>query len=502
MIYLSMGSTRLACAGVRISYTYDMKRAILPGVIFLALLLPRVEGQSTMASMAKELDRAGFGFYDMSVFGGYTNSTTPTYDSTGGIVDHGFHSVMTGVSASLGWRARKSEKLHFWIRYAPSYYYQDSSTGFHASRFRGNQNLNLSWGTALSPKWSINTSLSATGGDYNQLLLLSDPYQILTGVPGTATAFTGAILNGNGGDPNLNAAATDPNAIIAGQQQQLYGNTYFSAAVGVSVGYQLNPRLGFSFSATGSRMQHLSDPSGAQVAYALQQSTSIGASVGAHYLLTPRTNISGSVNYNRALSSLYTTPSVNLMIGVGHTLTEHLIVHAAAGVGYIIPAAQTSVTGVPTAAFQRTQWQGSAGLGYRLLRHSFAGNVERDVADSFGLGGTSTVRASGGWTFHPLSSPWGFTAGGARVLIHNVGIGRDGYRVMAGVNRRIGERGFASLSYGFGQGHSDYLFAGGALVASPFRNTGHSVRLSLGWRPYLGAPDVRTPLPGENNPFP
>jgi hypothetical protein len=480
-----------------------MKRATLSGVILLTLLLSRVEGQSTMASMAKELDRAGFGFYDVSVFGGYTNSTTPSLTSVGTILpDHNFYSVMTGVSAGFGWRARKSDTLHFSIRYTPSYYYQDSSTGFHASRFRPNQNLNLSWGKSLSPRWTINMSLSASGGDYNQLLLLSDPSQILTGVPGTSGEFAGAILNGNGGNTDLNAAASGANAIIAGQQQQLYGNTFFSAAAGVGASYQLSPRAGFSFGVTGSRMQHLPDSSGAQVAYVLQQSTSLGASFGANYLLTPRTNIYGSVSYARALSSLYTTPSVNLMIGVGHTVTEHFFVQGAAGVGYIIPAGQASAAGIPTPTFQRTQWQGMAGLGYRLLRHSFYGNVERVVADSFGLGGTSNVHASGGWTFHPLSSPWSITAGGARQVINNTGIGRDGYRVMAGVNRRIGERAFMNLSYGFGEGYSNYLYAGGAVVNWPFRNTGHSVRLSLGWRPYLGAPDTRRTLPGEINPFP
>jgi hypothetical protein len=474
-----------------------MQRVKVYSVLVLALVPAVAAAQSTMASAAKELERAGFGFYDLSVFGGYTNSSTPSVNSSGTLIpDYSFHSVMTGVSASLGWRARKSESLHLNIRYTPSYYYQDSSTGFHASNFRPSQSLNLSWGKTLATRWNLGASLSATAGDYNQLLLLSNPEQVLTGVPGTAGELAGAVLVGNGGNGNLNAAATDASALIAGQQQLLYGNTFFSASAGVTVGYLMNPRTSFSVGVSASRMEHLPDSSGAQVNYILQQSTSIGVSIGANHQLTPRTSINANISYNRSLSSLYTVPSASIMVGAGRTFTEHFFGHGAVGAGYLLPSSQ----GITSTGLQRTQWQASAGLGYRLLRQSFVGSVSRTVADAFGVGGTAMLQASAGWTFHPLTSSWALTAGAGRVELQGTQVARTGYRVSVGVNRRFRERAFVSLSYGYGYGSGQYLLAPGTYSSNSYHNTGQSVRLSIGWRPYLGAPDIRPPLPGGTPP--
>ena len=461
----------------------------------LALAVPAL-AQNFMQNTAKELDRAGFGFYGVSVFGGYTDTRTPAIDASGNFVpNYDFHSIVTGVSAALGWRSRQSDTWHFVIHYNPSYYYQTSSTGFSRSGFQPGQNLNLSWGKTLGSKWSVGASVDVSASDYNQLLLLSDPNQILAGYPGTPGALAGAVLTGNGASSNLNAVAGGANAIIAGQQNLLYGNYILTASGGASLGYKVSERLRLGASFGVSRMQHLDDNNGPQTPHLLNQSTSFSSGLSMDYLLSPRTNLFASVGYSRALSSLYTTPSVGFAFGAGRTLTEHIFAHASVGMGYILPSAQGSPS------IQRTNWQASAGLGYRLYRQSFVGSVSRSVSDNFGLGASSNFAASLGWNWHPPGTDWGISAGGAEQRLNNTPYGRQGYRVMVGVNRALSARVTMSLSYGYGNGSSVLLTSANTLT-SPYSTSGHSVRLNIGWSPYLGSPDPVTNFPGQTNPVP
>jgi hypothetical protein len=448
-------------------------------------------GQNTMTSLTEELDRAGFGFYNLSVFGGYITSNVPQYSASGAISSYGFHSWNSGVQASLGWRAKRSERLHFDARFSPSYYYQTSSSGFQSSRFMPNNNAQLSWSQIFGNKWTVNAGLNVAVSDYNQLLLLSDPNQILTGLPGTPGQFANAVLTGTGTNGSLNAAANGPAAIVAGQQNLLYGNRILTGAGSAAVSYAVSPRLRITGAFSAARMQHLDDNSSPQTAYLLQQSTSLAATLSATYALSERTNINGSVSYSRSLSSLYSTPSMNVMVGFSRKISEHFFGRAAGGVGYLLPASNG-----PQTTFSRTQWQASAGLGYRLLRHSFVGNVSRTVSDNFGLGASSTMLAHGGWTWSPLGSDWAFTAGAAEQLLSDTQFGRQGYRIMGGATHTVGHRVFMSLSYGYGSGNS-LLLGTGNIIYTPHTSTSHSVRLNVGFRPHLGSAGSAAPVPGE-----
>ncbi|MBV8847299.1 MAG: hypothetical protein JO307_31200 [Bryobacterales bacterium] len=445
--------------------------------------------QNTMTSAVNELQRAGFGFYNLSVFGGYTNSTFPTVDSTGTInPNFAFHTLMTGVTASIGWRAKKSEHLHFDVRYTPSYYYQASSTGLHTSRFTPNQNLTLGWNQTFKTRWSMGANLVVVYSDYNQLLLLSDPNQIYAGIPGTPGEYATAVLSGSGTNAGLNAAA-GASSVVAGQQNLLYGNRILSGAASFSLGYEVSPRLHLTGGFSGSRMQHLADNTAPQTPYLLQQSSTVSATLGLNYLLSERANLTGNMSYSRAISSLYSVPSMNIMIGAGYRLTEHLFVHGAGGAGYLLPITQGGVS----TPFSRTQWQASAGLGYRILRQSFMGTVARTVSDNFGLNGSATLLASAGWGWSPLGSSWGITAGAAEVRLSGTNYGNQGYRVMAGLTRTVKSHIFMNLSYGYGAGNSLLPLAGTGLAATGLAGTryssqSHSVRLTIGIRPYLGSP--------------
>lgn len=449
--------------------------------------------QNTMTTAVEEAERAGFGFYSLSVFGGYTNSSAPTVDSTGTLIpNYGFHSVNAGLSASLGWRAKTSEHLHFDIRYSPAYYYQNSSTGFHSSRFTPNQNLNLGWSQTFNTRWSVGANLMVAYADYNQLLLLTDPNQIYTSIPGTAGEYASAALTGTGTNTALNSAAGAA-SVVAGQQNLLYGNRILTGAAGATVGYEITSRLHLSAGFSGSRMQHLNDTTQPQTGYLLQQSTSVSGTLGLNYQLSERANLSGSLSYSRAISSLYTTPSINFMFGGGYRLTQHFFVRGAGGMGYLLPGG----SGPTSTPFTRTQWQASAGLGYRLQHQSFIASAYRTVSDNFGLGASANLVASAAWSWSRLGSSWGITAGAADTHLSGTSYGNRGYRVMGGVTHTIKNRAFMSLSYAYGAGNSLLLPTGGAVLNSPYSSHSQIVRLTIGMRPHLGSPNAITPSPGQ-----
>lgn len=427
-----------------------------------------------MSTMVAEAERAGFGFYDVSVFGTYSNARTPLIGPTGSLIsDYSFHNYSTGVSAAVGWRSPSSKKWHLNLIFTPAYFYTISSTGFSRSRFFPRQNLNLTWGLPLSARWNLNTSLTATGGEYNQILLLSNPDQALAGTPGAAGQLASAVLS--------NTTSGAAQSVLAGQQNLLYGASFITATANVLLSYAATERLTLSEGTSVSRTQSLGNAGGPQQVSLIHQSTYLNESISADYRLGERTNLFGAFEYSRTISSLYVTPWLNVNAGVARKLTEHVFVNGSLGAGYILPSGQ----GPTQTGFQRAQWQAAFNAGYRFYRQSLVGGVSRSVADNYGLGASGTIYVRAGWHWSPLGSPWGITLGATEIRLQGTQFGRQGYHVNAGITRNLGGRVFTSLSYGYGEG------SGVASLANPVLAHTHtqSVSLNFGYHPYLGRPD-------------
>ncbi|HEY7338254.1 MAG TPA: hypothetical protein VH639_25430 [Bryobacteraceae bacterium] len=431
---------------------------------------------STMSTMVQEAERAGFGFYDLSVFGTYSTARTPVFGPGGTLLpSFSFHTDAGGVMAQLGWRAPRSKKWRLSVQYTPAYYYQTSSTGFSASRFSPRQSANLTWGTPLSPRWNLNTSLAVNWGDYNQLILLANPAQILAGTPGTPAQFgAGLVANANGSGP--------AQTILSGQQNLLYGGTLLTAAASVGVRYAATQRLSLTTSVNGSRMQHLGSNGGPQSSYLTQQGTFLGVNLGLSYQLSPRTGLFGSVTYSRSISSLFDTPTTSLNMGLSHSITPHWFASGSLGAGYIFPTGK----GPTYVGFRRTGWQASFSTGYRLYRQSFVLSVSRTVSDNFGLGATGTLYTRGGWHWSPPASHWGLTAGFSELRLLGTPFANQGYIANAGVNHAFGGRLFSSLRYGYGQASGVIGVANPIFAHSHFQTIG----LNFGFHPYFGKPDA------------
>ena len=469
-----------------------VKRAIAYLIVLVSLVAvaPAARAQISIVNLGNDLDRAGFSLYGVSVFGGYISSHAPLYDAmTGGLAPYSssFHTWSTGASFGFGWQMPKSDTVHLYVRFGGAYIYETSSTGFSGGAFRPTQSLSLGWGRTVTNKLSVSTSLSVAGGAYNQLLLLGDPNQILAGTPGTGAEYASAILSGTGGNSNLVSTATGANAIVAGQQNLLYGQTILTAAANFSATYALTPRLNLQGSVGANRMQHLPNGNEPTTGYLLHQSTGITASGGLSYSVTERLHVSGTVGYNYALSSLYTAPSLYLSGALGYMVTPHFFVHAGIGGGYVLsPSYQQSTPGYTP--YHGLGWQANAGVGYRLLRHSFSGNFSRAVSDSYGLGASGTMLLAAGWAWHPTGSLWNINAGGAASRLEGTPYGNKGWRAAVGVSRRLAQRMYMSLSYGYGSGNS-LLYLQNPISASSaaYHATGQTIQLNIGFSPHLGA---------------
>jgi hypothetical protein len=446
---------------------------------FALLLGPTALAQlATLSEVTDELSHAGFGIYGLSVFGTYANTRGPTINSAGQLIDYSYHTYATGVSTAIGWRTRGTSKFHFNVRFAPSYVYEISSAGFIGHSFTPGNSLQASWYSSVTPRWSVSGSLSASVGNYNQLLLSPNADQILTGTPGTSADFGQTLLTGTSSNTELTTAASSVQSVVTGQESLLYGGFLLSSTATMSATYAATPRMHISVSVSGSRSQNLPDPFAPKSAFLLTQTTSVSGSLAVSYALSERTNTFVSVSYGRPVSSLYTTSSASVNAGINRRLTEHWFAGASLGTGYILSG---NVQG-----FQRLGYQASFNTGYRVLRSSFRGGVTRSVSDNYGLGSSATLVASAGWSWSPLGGHWGVSAGASWVRLEGGILANQGYSFNAAIRESFSRHVFASL--GTGYAIATGLTGPGGIVYP--RTETESVQLSMGFRPYLGSPDA------------
>jgi hypothetical protein len=458
--------------------------AVFAAAAFAVLLAPTARAQiATLYEATDELSRAGFGIYGFSVFGTYGYTRGPTLSTTGQVIpDYSYHTYATGISTSIGWRTRSNSKFHLTVRLSPSYLYEVSSSGFIGHSFTPGNGLTASWSDAVTARWTVSGSLSASLGNFAQLLLSPNAAQVLAATPGTAAEFGQTLVTGSSTNTELTTAANSVQTVLAGQENLLYGGFLLTATTGMSASYAATPRMHISVSVTGSRMQSLPDPFAPQSAFLLNQTTSVGGSLAASYRLSERTNSYVSVTYARPVSSLYTTASTSVNAGLSRRLTEHWSASASLGTGYILP----SHNGNSNQGFQRLGYQAFFSTGYRLLRNSFSGSVSRTVSDNYGLGASGTVSAAAGWSWAPLRAHWGLSAGGSWVRLEGTSLANQGYSFNAGIREAFSRVVFASLGVAFGEANG-FVAPGGIVYP---RTQTETVQLSVGFRPHLGSPDA------------
>jgi hypothetical protein len=145
------------------------------------------------------------------------------------------------------------------------------------------------------------------------------------------------------------------------------------------------------------------------------------------------------------------------------------------GVGIINPVRESF------ALPQKPQYQGGGGLGYKVHTQTFLASVERSVSDGYGFGATSSLSATGAWSWTQPGSSWSVTANfGQQWLTGSHVQNFNSWRAMVGLSRKLSRQTAISAQYG-------YLSASG-LTAGPNALLGqHMVRMSVTWLPNRGA---------------
>lgn len=427
----------------------------------------QAQSQSLYSTIEDEVQRAGFGIYSLSAISSFSNGREPIFDQSTGLITTGsINTLFSGASTSVGWRSRKSSNLHLVVRYSGSYYYSQSFPG--SSGTIPGQRVSLSMSRKIGSKWTTTANVSGSMGTFSQLLLTPNGQQDLAELPGTPEEFQNALL----GD-------TIEGSTLAPQDYVLYGDRLLNISLRLSAGYSVSTRLKFTVNAGGSRQQHLS---GGSTANLIPESDNYSGGFGMGYTLSPRTSFNLNSSFSRSQSEFGSAPSASIQAGFSRHFTDHFFGRFSLGAGYLLPHGQ----GLNAIGLQQTEWTASGRVGYKILHQSFVASASRSASDSYGLGANATIVASVGWGLRPEGTDWAFNAGGSETRLEGGILGGNGYSANAGARRKLGSRFSFGISLGYG------VYSSGGAVAAGFNSHARTetASLSLSWHPYLGHPDM------------
>jgi hypothetical protein len=408
--------------------------------------------------------RNGFQLYSITGFVGWESVFNP---QQGYILPSGQNvgpDESYGGSAGVGW-SKRSKDSNFSIGYMASY------VGYvhHADQSALNHFLSLQASRRLSRKWSLGFSANAGLSTYTQLLFSPTQSSSLISAAG-AGDLPGAIVTGHSSNDTLNSALGGASPIDSPSRTLFFGNRVFTSSAAASLTYSASQRLSFSFSATGSRSQHINDGN-VQDSYLVAHATEAGASAGVSYALTPRTQVGVNVTGSRGFSQIQQAFATNATGFVGRTLGKHWSLNLHAGAGFVstVHSANNQNPGT-TPVYGAT-------TAYQLFAQTLMVSADRTVSQSYGLATADTTNIMGAWRWWRPGRSWGLSSSFMREQFRQSAFGNSSaWRAMAGITQRIGGHTVVEMGYTYGTYTSDS-------VQNPYQSAQHGVRLSAMWSP-------------------
>ena len=415
------------------------------------------------------VEQTGVRLNSASVFAAYTAANS---SGTQSLVD-GFnqggstYSRAGGASAVFSLRTG-SDRSNVTVLYTPSFLYQR----YTISQRAVSHNLAVGSSLALGPKWTLSMTGSAALGSFNQLLFSGVNGQDLLALQGSFEDVAGAVLAGKSSNPAIAAAAGSASATIAPQQQAVFGNRFLTATANAGLSYAASTRLTVSFTLSGNRTQHLSDGEPAGQRPIIPQAT-VGSAYGSiNYMLSPRTSVTGSINYSRSFSAQDRSQYESFQFGIGRKLSQRWFASVAAGAGYFNSAQYLG-------GGSQLHSQESGTLGYRAGSHSLMGTVAKSISSYYGITAGSRLDITGMWMWAPRRTNWAFHAGGTQDRLLGNTLPSSGSRFFVGLIRPLSRTTFLSLQY------THALFSGElpdqAGTVGRFEYQQHAARLNFTW---------------------
>ena len=415
-------------------------------------------------------EREGLRVLGASVTSAYFSSGIPIGFGQGistgnlGVASH----VWIGGSTGVGWfKSRRNYSVS--IQYTPSYFTSIETPELSTV----NHSFALSSRVKFGSKWTFGFSASVVASDLQQMLFGQSLFGALTAVPSTFDDLSGALLTGRYSNDQLASLLTGAPLASSPESAYFYGSRLLTAGLRPTLRYEYSARLSIGFNSYGTRNQflHRSGVSAAEsVPVAIPQTTSIGGGVQISYSLTPRTHVALDLTAYRTISRLQDSYGSMVSGSIGHTINRYWFVQARFGSGYQSPLRQTINLN------QGTQYVYGGSVGLKVSSHTFMGNYDRTVGDTYGLGASTTGSAGAAWNWRVPGSVWSLNAVfGYQTLNGPAFPDTTSYRITAGVVRKLGEHFSISTSYGYFR-IPTYL----NLLTSPSQN---GVTMALSWTP-------------------
>jgi hypothetical protein len=382
-----------------------------------------------------------------------------------------------GASAVLNW-TRFTDRSSFSLVYTPSYEARARYTTLDAL----NHSLSMNANRRLAPRWTFTFAFS---GDYSNMarsLFAPSTLANIAAVPSSygdlASALLAAKFNDN---PQLGFILGGAPALESPVRNLLYGQRMFTAAMRSSISYSFSPRLTFQVEGYGSRSQHVSESSltSSQNGFLIPNTTAAGASLSVSYSLSPSSQLSGTVTTNRTVSSLFDVYTTTSQVSLGRTLHRRWILQIHGGEGITNPVREfLSASSVPTVQPVTPHPTFGGSLAYKTLSHTFLGEFDRTVSDSYGLGATTSSTGSFTWRWGRPHRSWWLQSGLSWLQMEGGGTlaKTTGWHANTGFGQALGSHVTLLTQFAF----LDYT---GGLQASTSQFTSNSVRVSVAWSP-------------------
>jgi hypothetical protein len=375
-----------------------------------------------------------------------------------------------------------SDRTGFSVAYSPSYTEGLSYSGWHTS----SQSFNLTWRHQVGTRWTYSVSTSTVLTSSLEAVFAPTRLANIVSTPATFGDLTSAIIGGNPGNNLLGTILNSAQTVEAPAGLLLYGSSLLSTAVNGSLNYAQSSRLSLHMNVSADREQYLSDGSqaagtgtGANPLVPHSLAGSVGVGVG--YMVTPRTSVSMDVITSRAFSSIYDGYSSAVSVSVSRTMGMHWFTQFQGGTGFIIGVRQTNPLLTGRALPTGPQYVAGGSVGYKLRTQTLLATAGRSISDTYGLGSSATLSASGAWNWSRPGSSWTVSANfGEQRLVGPGFLPIDSWRVTAGLSRRVGTHAFVSTEYA-------YLSAVHLVGIVTPQHGQHMLRATLSWVPSGGA---------------
>jgi hypothetical protein len=337
-----------------------------------------------------------------------------------------------------------------------------------------NNAFSLNWNRKVGQRWSLNTGVTAVVSSLQETYFALNPFGMAASLPTTFDNLAGAVLSGTFTDPQLASALTGASARLLPEQTYVYGQRIGSASARAGVTYTPTGRSSFHASVSATRVQRLSSGQTTDTGPSaiIAQTTTGTVSLGWGYALSPRTHIGLEASTSRTFSRLNDGYANNAGFSIGRTMSEHWFVQGRVGAGLITYLHQTVATP------RNVQYTAGGSIGYKVRSHTLLASFDRFLADSYGLGSTSTDSAMAGWAWKVPGSLWSLSSNfGYQKLNGGLLRGNESWRVTGGIARALNQHTFMSVQYAYLTSPANWGASAGLTGAE------NALTVSLSWSP-------------------